>query len=82
MCAVLGVDFDNTVVSYDDVIHRVAVEMGLIPERPIIDRLEARRLIRQHPNGEIAWQCSSHTGKSPSRYPRFAAAGWRCNGIG
>ena len=28
---VLGVDFDNTIVRYDDLFHRVAVERGLIP---------------------------------------------------
>lgn len=27
----LGVDFDNTIVCYDGVFHRVAVELGLIP---------------------------------------------------
>ena len=27
---VLGVDFDNTIVRYDDVFHRVAAERGLI----------------------------------------------------
>ena len=27
----VGVDFDNTIVCYDDVFHRVAVEWGLIP---------------------------------------------------
>ena len=29
---VLGVDFDNTIVRYDDVFHRVAAERGLIPD--------------------------------------------------
>ncbi|HEX6713425.1 MAG TPA: hypothetical protein VF066_08565, partial [Thermoleophilaceae bacterium] len=28
---VLGVDFDNTIVSYDEVFHDIAVEDGLIP---------------------------------------------------
>jgi hypothetical protein len=28
---VIGVDFDNTIVCYDDLFHRVAVEQGLIP---------------------------------------------------
>ena len=27
---VLGIDFDNTLVSYDELIHRVALERGLI----------------------------------------------------
>ena len=28
---VIGIDFDNTIVRYDDVFHRVALERGLIP---------------------------------------------------
>jgi hypothetical protein len=28
---IIGIDFDNTIVGYDDVFHRVAVERGLIP---------------------------------------------------
>jgi len=28
---VIGVDFDNTIVRYDDLFHRIAVERGLIP---------------------------------------------------
>ena len=28
---VLGVDFDNTIVRYDDLFHRIAVERGLVP---------------------------------------------------
>ena len=56
MSAVLAVDFDNTIVSYDDLIHRVAAEMGLVPNGPVMDRLEIRQHIRQQPNGEVAWQ--------------------------
>ncbi len=43
----IGVDFDNTIVSYDDVFHTVAVEWELIPEsfeaskEAIRDRLRA-----------------------------------------
>ena len=28
---VIGVDFDNTIVCYDDLFHRIAVERGLVP---------------------------------------------------
>ena len=28
---ILGVDFDNTIVAYDSLFHRVALERGLIP---------------------------------------------------
>ena len=28
----IGIDFDNTIVCYDKVFHKVAIEKGLIPE--------------------------------------------------
>lgn len=56
MGAGIAVDFDNTIVSYDELIHRVAVEIGLIPGGPVMDKAEARRRIRELPAGEIAWQ--------------------------
>lgn len=31
MISAIGVDFDNTIVCYDDIFHRVALEKGLIP---------------------------------------------------
>src|SRR6266516_4689237 len=31
LITVIGVDFDNTIVSYDDLFHRIAVERGLVP---------------------------------------------------
>jgi hypothetical protein len=56
MSTALAVDFDNTVVNYDGLIHRVAVEMGLVPDGPLLHRLEVRQRIRKQSNGEIAWQ--------------------------
>ncbi len=56
MNAVLAVDFDNTIVSYDDLIYRVAVDMELLPKGQTFSKEEARRLIRLQPNGELAWQ--------------------------
>jgi thiamine kinase-like enzyme len=50
---VIGVDFDNTLVSYDDLFERLARERGLTtgPGKKAI-----RDQIRQLPNGEIEWQ--------------------------
>ena len=28
---IIGLDFDNTIVSYDELFHRVALEGGLVP---------------------------------------------------
>lgn len=56
MSAVLAVDFDNTIVSYDDLIQRVALEMELLPESSSNGKTDLRRRIRSLPNGEITWQ--------------------------
>jgi hypothetical protein len=43
----IGIDFDNTIVSYDGVFHRVALEQGLVP--PTIDptKLAVRDWLRE-----------------------------------
>lgn len=51
----IGVDFDNTIVSYDQLFHREAVECGLID--PQLPRLKSR--VRQQVwerHGDPAWQ--------------------------
>ena len=53
---VIGVDFDNTIVSYDDILHKVAVERGLIDPPQKKSKKQIRDSIRQLPNGEIEWQ--------------------------
>jgi len=53
---VIGVDFDNTIASYDDVIHRVAVRRGLIPSMLPRSKKVIRDAIRRLPDGEIRWQ--------------------------
>jgi hypothetical protein len=53
---VIGIDFDNTLICYDEVFHRLAVEAGLVvPESP--QRQKAvREAARRSPEGDIAWQ--------------------------
>ena len=53
---VLAVDFDNTVVSYGDVLHKVALDRGLIDLGVSKDKAEIRKHVRRLPNGEILWQ--------------------------
>lgn len=43
----IGVDFDNTIVCYDQVFHQVALEMGLIPERLFASKGMVRDYLRQ-----------------------------------
>jgi hypothetical protein len=44
---IIGVDFDNTIVCYDGIFHRVALERGLIPEDLPRDKTTVRNHLRQ-----------------------------------
>jgi hypothetical protein len=56
MTRVLGIDFDNTVVTYDALIHGAALQRGLIgPETRAVKRT-VRDRIRELPDGEVEWQ--------------------------
>lgn len=43
----IGVDFDNTIVCYDEVFHRVAIERGLIPAEVPVTKGKVRDYLRQ-----------------------------------
>ena len=53
---IVGVDFDNTLVGYDEVIHREAVRLGLVPIGMVKSKQKIRDQIRQLPEGEIQWR--------------------------
>ena len=53
---VIGVDFDNTLVSYDDLLLQLALERGLIDTHNLSGKRSIRDRVRQLPNGEIEWQ--------------------------
>ncbi|NJR20754.1 MAG: hypothetical protein HC786_00430 [Richelia sp. CSU_2_1] len=53
---IIGVDFDNTIVSYDDLMHGLAVEKGWISPEVSKSKKQIRDSIRQLPNGDIEWQ--------------------------
>ena len=53
---VIGVDFDNTIVSYDDVMHETAQQFGLIESSMKKNKKAIRDYIRQLPDGELQWQ--------------------------
>jgi len=44
---IIGVDFDNTIVCYDGIFHRVALERGLIPNDLPQDKTTVRNHLRQ-----------------------------------
>lgn len=52
----IGVDFDNTIVSYDSVIRQLAREHGLIEVDEVSGKKDIRDLIHQREGGEIEWQ--------------------------
>ena len=56
MSLALGVDFDNTVVSYDEVMYTAAVDRGLIGEDVARSKSDIRDHIRRLPEGENHWR--------------------------
>lgn len=55
--SVIGVDFDNTIISYDALIANVARRCGLVDERVPSNKKAIRDAIRRSsPEGDLAWQ--------------------------
>ena len=52
----IGIDFDNTLISYDAVFHACAVSLGLISPDTTPNKQAVRDAIRLAPDGEFAWQ--------------------------
>lgn len=51
-----GVDFDNTIVTYDELLARIARERGLFDDETFASKRSIRDRIRLLPDGEIEWQ--------------------------
>ncbi len=56
MDPIIGVDFDNTMISYDELMYRISVEWGLIPEQFHANKKKIRDHIRTIKDGELKWQ--------------------------
>ena len=52
----IGIDFDNTIIAYDDVFCGIAKSLGLLGPNFIGRKQAVRDAIRLLPEGEIAWQ--------------------------
>lgn len=52
----IGIDFDNTIVSYNELIYSAARQRGLISSDVMKNKKEIRDAIRKLPDGEIEWQ--------------------------
>ena len=49
----LGLDFDNTLVSYDKLFHKLAIEKGIIDENFLIDKIAIRDHLRESGRDEL-----------------------------
>ncbi|HJZ98514.1 MAG TPA: hypothetical protein VKE70_18515 [Candidatus Solibacter sp.] len=56
MTPVCGIDFDNTIVTYDELLATIAHERGLLDTASAQTKRDIRERIRQLPDGEIEWQ--------------------------
>ena len=52
----IGVDFDNTIVQYDELMYEIAAGWGAIPVGTPRNKKQIRDCLRQKTNGEIVWQ--------------------------
>jgi hypothetical protein len=52
----IGIDFDNTIITYDDVFRTAAEAGGLIAPGFSGNKQAVRDAIRRLPDGEVAWQ--------------------------
>jgi len=53
---IVGVDFDNTLISYDTVFYKYAMDFGWIDTQVPSDKQHIRDFIRQYYDGEQRWQ--------------------------
>ena len=53
---IIGVDFDNTIIRYDELMYAVASDWKLIKPGPSVKKPEIRRIVRALPNGEHLWR--------------------------
>ena len=53
---VIGVDLDNTIISYDRVLNELAAGEGLVESGPPLSKRALRDRLRRRPGGEDAWR--------------------------
>ena len=51
----IGIDFDNTLVGYDELFRAVAIERGLLPSTLVGGKKALRDMLRLRPGGEDEW---------------------------
>jgi hypothetical protein len=53
---IIGIDFDNTIASYDDLMHQLAVGWGLVARDMPKNKRMIRDALRALPDGEVKWR--------------------------
>lgn len=53
---IVGIDFDNTLIGYDEIFYQLAQEAGLVPAGAAAHKASVREAARRSPEGDIAWQ--------------------------
>ena len=53
---IIGIDFDNTIASYDELMHRLAVEWGWLSASLPRNKRRVRDALRSLPDGESKWR--------------------------
>lgn len=53
---IIGVDFDNTIAGYDELMYSIALQWGLVDARMDRNKKRIRDAIRIQSNGEALWQ--------------------------
>ena len=84
---VLGIDFDNTIVDYDDVFTSLAKDRGWVPSDWRSGKKATRDYLRAKPRGEFKWQCLQALahGREIARariFPGFVEFLKQCKGAG
>jgi len=72
---VIGIDFDNTLISYDSVFHGLALAASLITPATPRDKRAIRDELRRTPEGERAWQALQGQAYGPRIQEAPAAPG-------
>lgn len=53
---ICGIDFDNTIITYDELLAKMAQDQGLLDSQLCQSKRKLRERIRDLPGGEIEWQ--------------------------
>lgn len=53
---IIGIDFDNTIINYDELMYALAIKESLIGPKTSKNKKEIRDTLRKLPGGDLQWQ--------------------------